>query len=230
MVFRTLLLTTAMNLLAFTGFGLPKSGTAIQCSDSVFQESLNSVKTSVQLLNRPLRISSILAIEVYGTINQISQANFDKLIVDVGEEVLSIGPTYIDSTIRVSRNYFEFLKIQSISARTIFNFVLAHEFAHHVQSLYSRNINLDRTVGGYEWLKLSDSFEREVYTHAQIDCMALSLMKNAGMSFDVNVIEEGLISIRDECIEYRGKKFCDEAHEIRLEHVKKWFDSVNDKK
>lgn len=76
------------------------------------------------------------------------------------------------------------------------------------------------------WDDLEKPFNREVYPHAHVDCLALSLMKNTGMQFNQEIITEGLATIRDECVEYRGKKFCDEAHEVRVAHIKSWFQSL----
>lgn len=137
---------------------------------------------------------------------------------------------FTSGTIRVNRNYYSFLQEKSGSAQVILNFALAHEFADHMQNLYSRYLGPQDTVGGYSWTKLTDTFQREVYPHAHIDCLALSLMKNAKIIFDLKQIEEALVSIKDECVEYRGYKFCTDAHEARLEHLKKWFESIADQK
>lgn len=164
--------------------------------------------------------------ESYSAIKQLSESNFGMIITNFGEEKISIGPTYFDNTIRVNRNYFKFLETQTKSPYMVLNFVLAHELAHHVERLHFLKIDSKKTTAGYTFLNLKDPTEKEVFSHSHIDCLALSLMKNASMKFDIDVITDALITIRDECVEYRGKEFCEAAHAIRLAHVESWFKSL----
>jgi hypothetical protein len=214
-------------IFALVTYGHHSQATTPICSDNDIQKSLQSLRPYLKLKKQTrVHIDKRLPSEIYDIVYALSVDNFGKVLTELRFDSAMIGPSTGENYINFNPELVKIYQKFALNPSKSLEFILAHEFAHQIQGYYFQLIDKSRTTGGYHFNEFENKNEMELYTHSEIDCIALSLLKNANKSVSIENTENTLELIHDDCLEARGKDFCDEFHNIRLQHVKKWFSDV----
>lgn len=204
----------------------PSLASSELCSDSAVQRAVSQIKT-IEKQTPPAVIRKVSDVPnfVHDLIYTLSVDTFGHITMALTRDFVMLGPSTDTQIVKFNPDLLDHFAKKARFPLQALQFVLAHEMAHRVQSVYFHHIDKQKSILGYEFDRSSKGIEGEISLHAETDCIALSLMKNARMKITFEQASEAQDLIRQECVEYRGPEFCQQAFEVRLDHVKKWMET-----